>query len=129
MNKQAILYARSATGDNEALVRQLELCREWAQANDYTVVSEYSEIASGFAVALPERDKAMVQAQKEGAVLICAGPSRLTRNLNRYVRCMTGCKRQNLPVIFVDKGIVRAEDELNDPWRLLRGYLVRMTRS
>jgi DNA invertase Pin-like site-specific DNA recombinase len=129
VSKQAILYARSATGESTALVRQLETCREWAQANGYAVVGEYSEVASGLAAALPEHAKAITQAQAKEAVLVCADPSRLTRNLNRFTRCLAGCKRQGMPVFFVSEGAIRTENNLEGTWRPLQGRLVKMTRS
>jgi len=101
MSKQAILYARSATGEGEALARQLETCRRWAQANGYTVTGEYSEVASGTASVLPERGKAIAQAQSEGAALVCMDSATLSRNMKQYVRCATSCKRRCVPVFFV----------------------------
>ncbi len=104
MSKQAILYARSATSQDEALARQLDTCHKWAQANGYTVVGEYSEVAGGMANVLPERGKAIAQARKEGAVLICADPTRLSRSLNQYTRCTAGCERRGVPVFFASDG-------------------------
>lgn len=129
MNKRAVLYARSATDERAALVQQLETCREWAQANGYAVAGEYTDVASGLAAALPEQTKAIAQAQAEEAALVCSDPSRLTRNLNRFTRCLAGCTRRGVPMFFVSGGIIHAESKLDDTWRLLQGRLIKMTRS
>lgn len=113
MSKQAILYARPATDEGAALVQQLETCRKWAQANGYAVVGEYSEVASGIARILPERGKAMAHARKERAVLVCADPTRLSRSLNRYLRCVAGCERRWAPVFFVSEGTSQDTGQLN----------------
>jgi len=87
MSKRAILYAR-VSGDDRGkedrnLKGQLEMCRQYAQERDYTVVDELTEDdrgASGAAFDLPELNKALDLAQaSEFDVLV-------TRELDRFAR-------------------------------------------
>jgi DNA invertase Pin-like site-specific DNA recombinase len=102
MSEKAILYARSATGENDALQRQLKLCREWASANGYSVAGEYAEIASGVAPVLPAQVKAIAQAQADGAALICLEASRIARDSKLYLEHMQACERQGVQVLFAN---------------------------
>ena len=102
MTKKAILYARSATGENDAIARQLEACQRWAEEHGYVVHKEYSEGTSGLVAELLARKQAVHRAESEGAALICIGPSRLTRNTKLLISIMIVCNQQRMTVIFTD---------------------------
>ena len=101
--KRAILYARSATGEGDALARQLAECRAWAMAHGYTVTGAYSEVASGLAPTLPEQANAIARAESDGAALICVDPMRLTRDADRLARIIADCERCGITVHFVER--------------------------
>ena len=105
--KTAVLYARSATDNFASLTRQLEACQQWAEANSYTVVGRFSEVASGVARDLPLLAEAVKLAEERGAALVCVEPSRLARNMLLYAERVADCEARGVVVIFVKPGTQR----------------------
>lgn len=100
MKKRAVLYARSATDENDAIARQLETCWRWAKQSGYVVYGEYFEVASGTAMDLLAREQAIVQAESEGALLLCVDPWRLARSEKLLVRILAHCNKCKITIVF-----------------------------
>ena len=93
MSDRAILYARVSTGDKDTeaskLDAQLELCRNRADQEGYTVVAEHKEPehTSGATQHPPELTKIIELAEQgEFDVLICRSLTRLARNISKQFR-------------------------------------------
>lgn len=99
---RAILYARSATGEGDAVARQITTCRTWANQHGYHVQGEYTEVISGLATNPPQRAKAIAQAEQHEADLIVFDPARLSRDAGIFTRIMSDCQRRGVAVHFVN---------------------------
>lgn len=99
--KKAMLYARSATGQADAIAEQIESCRTWATVQGYRVSEAYADGGSGNDPNLPERAKAIAKAASESAVLVCVEPSRLARDPRLLMHGLSDCKRHGVTVCFV----------------------------
>ena len=93
MSDRAILYASVSTGDKDTeaskLDAQLELCRERAEQEGYTVTGEHKEPehTSGASQHPPELTKIIELAQQgEFDVLIARSLSRLARDITKQFR-------------------------------------------
>lgn len=101
MKKRAVLYARSAVGENDAIARQIEMCRQFATKYGYSVVAQYGDVGSGYAPVLPKRIEALAVAESNRAILICADSVRLARDVSLLIDIVTQCERRGITIIFV----------------------------
>jgi len=109
MTKRALLYGR-VSGDDKAktgganLRAQLDLCREYAKKQGYTIIAELSEDdrgASGAAFDLPQLSKAMDMARNgEYDVLIARELDRLSRNLAKQLIVEEELKRSGVLIEY-----------------------------
>ena len=105
MKKRAVVYARFAVGENDAITRQIEACHQFATKHGYSVFAQHSEVASGSAPNLPQRTEALTTAESNQAILICADPVRLARDDSLLTTIMSQCERRGLTVRFVQEQI------------------------
>jgi DNA invertase Pin-like site-specific DNA recombinase len=100
MNKMVIIYTRTATDNAVALVRQRTTCRRFARECDYSIIEEHTELGSGQAAYLPLREAAIKHAATQGAALLCAEPSRLTRSAPGLASILAECQAVGVAVVF-----------------------------
>lgn len=109
MTKRAVLYGR-VSGDDKAktggenLRAQIDLCREYATKEGYTVVAELAEDdqgASGATFDLPQLSKAMDMARNgEYDVLIACELDRLSRDLAKQLIVEQELKRSGVTIEY-----------------------------
>lgn len=102
MKKRAVLYARSAVNENDAIARQIEKCRLFAIKHEYSIVAQYSDVGSGCAPNLPQRTEALTTAESNQAILICTDPTRPARDMSILERFIADCKQSNIAIIFIE---------------------------
>lgn len=109
MRKRAVLYARVSSDDRgregRNLAGQLEMCRDFALQNGWTIVAELSEDdrgASGASFELPELNRARDMAQnKEFDVLVVRELDRLSRKLAKQLIVEEQLNRAGVEVAYV----------------------------
>jgi DNA invertase Pin-like site-specific DNA recombinase len=115
MSKRAVLYARVAVGDADGASRelweQLDQCRDYALAQDWTVIAELHEDergVSGLALDPPQLAtvRRMAQAQ-EFDVLIVRDLSRISRNVTTYLTVEQELQRVGIQIACVTGGQTR----------------------
>jgi site-specific DNA recombinase len=109
MNLRAVTYAR-VSGDDRGkegrnLTGQLEMCREYALEQGWTIVAELAEDdrgASGAAFELPQLDKIREMARgKEFDVLVVREIDRLSRKLAKQLVVEEELSRMGVQVAYV----------------------------
>jgi site-specific DNA recombinase len=109
MKKRAVLYAR-VSGDDRGregrnIASQLEMCRDFALQNGWTVVAELSEDdrgAPGASFELPELDRAREMARKkEFDVFVVRELDRLSRKLAKQLIVEEELNRAGVEVAYV----------------------------
>ena len=99
--KKAIIYARSATRQGDAIRKQIEACRAWATERGYHVSEAYVDGGSGNDPNLPRRPQTVARAASEGAVLVYVEPSWLARDPKRLLQILAECAQCGVGVRFV----------------------------
>ena len=92
--KRAVLYARVSSDDRPQdgrnLRGQIEMCRQYAQENEWKIVAELIEDekgASGYEQHLPELEKLLTMAENgEFDILVAREMDRLSRSLAKQLR-------------------------------------------
>jgi DNA invertase Pin-like site-specific DNA recombinase len=88
--KTCILYARVSTDKQEVSIdAQLTKGREWARLHGMSVLSEYTDVASGAKDSRQGMDAAVKRACSEHATLVCYSLSRLSRSTIRCIELIT----------------------------------------
>lgn len=106
---RAVIYARVSGDDrkNEGLnlKSQLDMCREYAQENNYQIVAELAEDdrgASGAAFNLPELSKITTMAEAgQFDILIVREIDRLSRSLAKQLIVEEDLRRHNVSIEYV----------------------------
>ena len=105
MNTAAI-YARVSTADQikgTSLDGQIEACRQFAKANNYTVIKEVAEDISGAMLARPGLDSIRdMAARGELAAVIVFDPDRLSRVLGHLMLLTEEFDTRRASVAFVN---------------------------
>ena len=108
MTKRAVLYAR-VSGDDRGkdgrnLASQLDMCREYAQQNDWHIVAEMAEDdrgASGASFELPQLDRIREMASNgEVDILVVREIDRLSRNLAKQLIVEEELKRAGVQIEY-----------------------------
>lgn len=84
--KNAVIYTRSASPNEQATNAQLEICREYASAHGYNVVAEFSD--NGYSGMNFDRPAfiAMNNSRDKWATLIIYRIDKLSRNNSDFCR-------------------------------------------
>ena len=100
---RAAIYARSATHDHDALLRQEGRCRAYAAERGWEVVDVWAESGSGVAPALPGLE-ALLAAVEAGAadVVVVTSPDRISRDVRRMWAVVDRLRAAGVGVAWVD---------------------------
>ena len=84
--KNAVIYTRNASSDEQAINAQLEISREYAVTNGYTVIGEFSDNGySGMTINRPAF-VAMNNEREKWTTLIVYSIDKLTRNRSDFYK-------------------------------------------
>ncbi|MBU0495295.1 MAG: recombinase family protein [Chloroflexi bacterium] len=105
MSKRAILYARVSTeeqGEGYSLPTQLVSCRQYAEAQGYTVIAEFTDTHTGTEIDRPGLTKLYQLANKRGAdVMVVHDLDRLSRVVNYQAIIEVELGRLGLEIEYV----------------------------
>ena len=86
-NKNAIIYARRSTGNQEYSIEvQISACSEWALKNNYTVVETVIATISGLSKVREKLEYVINRARTEDMVIIVNTSERITRRIEDIER-------------------------------------------
>lgn len=118
MARPALILARVSTFHQEegySLQTQLQECRRYAQANDFTVIAEFQDSKSGTTLDREGLTQARRILQKgEALAIIVYSPDRLTRSIAHAVLLREEFRRSGVELHYVTRGLIgeSAEDAL-----------------
>lgn len=97
--KNAVIYTRNASSDEQAINAQLEICREYAVAHDYTVIGEFSD--NGYSGMNFNRPAfvAMNNERDKWTTLIVYGIDKLTRNRSDFYKYVKTLRDEGKEII------------------------------
>ncbi len=109
MNKRAVSYARVSSDDrgkdNRNLTGQLEMCREYALQQGWTIIAELAEDdrgTSGASFELPQLNKVREMARnKEFDILVVREIDRLSRKLAKQLVVEEELTRMGIQIVYV----------------------------
>ena len=113
MSKRAVLYARVAVGDadgaNRKLVEQLAQCRNYALAQDWTVIAELHEDERGVSgLALDPPQLAVVRRMAHAGefdVLVVHDLDRISRSVTKCLAMEKELQRVGIRIACVTGGL------------------------
>ncbi len=107
MRRRAVIYARSATGESDAIKRQVGACKAYCLERGYSITEDqiYSEIAVGtIETDSPELARLRKVAQQGLIdVLILASRDRLTRHIWKNALLTEQFKQLGIDIEIVDE--------------------------
>lgn len=87
--KNAVIYARSASFNEDSLRTQIVLCKKFAAANDYTVIKVFADAnASGRSAERPALQKLFEDIASDWDTVIVLDRSRFFREPYLYIKYM-----------------------------------------
>lgn len=105
MTRKVGIYARVSTEDQDAKA-QINRCKQWAQAQGYTIAGVWAETASGRKEYRPEQADLMGEAMgRRVEVIACAKIDRWARSLSHLRKSIDKLHGRGIEFCAVDQGL------------------------